>query len=93
MQPKRVEFLFVRWFQVDNAWKGGPSTKRLDRISFTDEQRGAAFGFLDPDEVIRGVHLIPAFAEGKTDELLPGESIARRACEDDEDWRYFYVNM
>ncbi|KAF8235256.1 hypothetical protein L208DRAFT_1257852, partial [Tricholoma matsutake] len=51
-----------------------------------------AFGFLDPADVIRGVHMIPAFAYGTTSEFL-GPSIARQQCENDEDWVYYYVSM
>ncbi|KAF8223514.1 hypothetical protein L208DRAFT_1102319, partial [Tricholoma matsutake] len=39
-----------------------------------------------------GVHLIPAFAYGKTDGLL-GPSIACPLKDNDQDWQYFYVNM
>ena len=92
-EPQRVDLLWVRWFGKDGQWRSGWKARRLPRVGFFEHDDPEAFGFLDPDEVIRGVHLIPAFAEGKTDELLPGQSIARRACEDDEDWRYFYVNM
>jgi hypothetical protein len=52
-----------------------------------------AFGFLDPSFVIRGCHLIPAFAEGRSDTLLRrGPSLARSEQEAD-DWAFFYVNM
>jgi len=50
------------------------------------------FGFLDPDQVIRGVHLIPAFAHGRTDHYM-GPSFIHREEDGDTDWRYFYVNM
>jgi len=55
-----------------------------------------AFGFVDPDNIIRGVHLIPAFAFGSTDELL-GPSKARRKLDGApngyHDWNYYFVNM
>jgi hypothetical protein len=57
-----------------------------------DAEDPDAFGFLDPKDVLRGAHLIPAFAHGKTDELL-GASIARLPHEEDEDWQYYYINM
>ena len=55
-------------------------------------ETSGAFGFIDPAEVIQGVHLIPAFAHGKTDGLF-GPSIACPLKDDDQDWQYFYVNM
>ncbi|KAJ6523907.1 hypothetical protein DFH09DRAFT_1372332 [Mycena vulgaris] len=50
-----------------------------------------AYGFVDPDEVIRGSHLIPVFAHGPTDPL-PYTSLARKGDKFD-DWRYHYVNF
>jgi hypothetical protein len=96
----RTEVLWVRWFGRDMAAPGGFFTKRLHRIGFIDVELGGAFGFIDPAQVIRAVHLIPAFHHKRTDELLPGPSIARQYTGDDDsdgkdetDWRYFYVNM
>jgi len=51
------------------------------------------FRFLDPSLVIRRCHLIPAFIDGRTDQLLPrGMSVARLPGEID-DWAGYYVNM
>ncbi|GBE85521.1 hypothetical protein SCP_0800380 [Sparassis crispa] len=50
------------------------------------------FGFVSPDEVLRETHFIPAFAHGKTSELLP-QSIAHQESEQNEDWKYHYVNI
>ena len=52
-----------------------------------------AFGFLDPQHVIRGVHLIPAFSYGRTGDLLQQNSIARSTSEQGEDWKFYYVGM
>jgi hypothetical protein len=57
---------------------------------FVDSLDPEAFGFLDPGEVIRGVHIIPAFAHGRTSDLL-GPSISRQPAENDKDWLYYYV--
>jgi len=51
-----------------------------------------AFGFLDPAQVIREVHLIPCFSEGDTGDLLE-PSLAWLPHEGDLDWRCYYVNM
>ncbi|TCD61874.1 hypothetical protein EIP91_007802 [Steccherinum ochraceum] len=59
-----VEFLLVRWLRLHTIWKGGFEARRLHRIEFLPESDANAFGFLDPDNVIRGSHLIPAFAYG-----------------------------
>jgi hypothetical protein len=92
-EPLHMEFLFVRWFGRDMTSKGGWRTKRLHRIGFVPGNDDAAFGFLDPSRVIRGVHLIPAFTWGHTTQLLPPSVIARSVANDSEDWALYYVGM
>ena len=96
-----LEFLWVRWFGQDADYNAGSTGHHLYRVGFVPDdpidlndptQVSGAFGFIDPAEVIRGIHLIPAFAYGKTDGLL-GPSIARPLQDNDHDWQYFYVNM
>lgn len=91
----RMDVLFVRWFRRD-VLPAGWAAKRLQRLEFFDQDSlPDAFGFLDPDSVIRGVHLIPAFNFDTTDELL-GPTFARQksdSCEEDSDWRFYYLNM
>ncbi|KAJ3554423.1 hypothetical protein NM688_g3120 [Phlebia brevispora] len=91
---QRVEFLWVRWFGYDFERPGGFKTLRLHRVGFVPENILGAFGFLDPSVVIRSVHLIGAFAYGRIGDLM-GPSIVRQYQEedDDQDWRYLYVNM
>ncbi|KAJ7194953.1 hypothetical protein GGX14DRAFT_677736, partial [Mycena pura] len=87
-----IEFLWVRWLEHDQRFRSGWKAKRLPRFTFLPYDHPDAFGFLDPNDVLRGAHLVPAFAHGRTKELLP-HSIARRKSENDEDWRYFYANF
>ena len=84
------EVLWVRWYRRDSTYRAGFKRKRLHRLAFLPEDDPKAFGFLDPDEVIRAAHLIPAFRHGATEER--GESLGRAEGEGD-DWQYFYVNM
>lgn len=95
-EPQQVEFLWVRWFGRDLSYPAGWAMCHLHRIGFLPDFDGGAFGFLDPANVVRGVHLIPAFAHGTTAEYL-GLSIARQHLDkklpDNEDYVYFYVNM
>ena len=72
---------------------GGWKAKHLHRVGFVDGEDLAATRFLDPQEVIRGVHLIPAFAHGRTADLLPSSSMACTQHENHEDWQHFYVSM
>ncbi|KAI9458302.1 hypothetical protein HD554DRAFT_1990434, partial [Boletus coccyginus] len=62
-------------------------------VRFLPEDDPDAFGFLNPDVVIQGVHLIPSFSEGQTSGLLVGHSIAQQASEGNNDWVSFNVNI
>ena len=71
--------------------------KRLQHLEFFNQDNLInAFGFIDPDCVIRGAHIIPAFAYGATEALL-GPSFVQEWDRDgtkdlDMDWYYYYVN-
>ena len=52
-----------------------------------------AFGFLDPSLVICGCHLVPAFNNGHTTELLTASPSADWPPDETDDWRAFFVNM
>ena len=66
---------------------GGWKTQRLDRIGYLADA-DTQFGFLDPEDVVRAAHLIPAFAHGRTTRLLRQSSFRNP----DGDWKYYYVN-
>ncbi|KAF7294709.1 hypothetical protein MIND_01008200 [Mycena indigotica] len=91
-KAERMEFLWVRWLQRDISYPCGFREKRLPRLSYMPFQSPDAFGFLDPRDVVRGAHLIPAFHHGRTRDYLPKSAILRRT-EHDEDWKYYYSNM
>nr|GAT45436.1 predicted protein [Mycena chlorophos] len=91
-QFQRIEFVLVRWLQRDVRYRSGFLHKRLPRVSYIPHHNQEAFGFLDPADILRGAHFIPAFHHGRTKEYLP-KSIVRRTSEGDEDWKYYYVNM
>jgi hypothetical protein len=57
IRPKRMDFLWVRWFGHDLAHKGGWRARRLHRIGFVESQDPTAFSFLDPASVIWAVHV------------------------------------
>lgn len=92
-RPTKMEFIWMRWLAHDTFHPSGFAARRLHRVAFVpDDSDTPAFGFVNPDEMIRAVHLIPAFALGRTNNLL-GASIARHTSEKDEDWVAFDVNM
>jgi hypothetical protein len=90
--PVSKELLWVRRFRRDKSYRAGFKQKRLHRLEFLPSDDDSAFGFLDPDEVIRASHIIPAFRYGGTQDLLYGESFGRAPGESD-DYCYFFVNM
>ncbi|KIK32237.1 hypothetical protein CY34DRAFT_47013, partial [Suillus luteus UH-Slu-Lm8-n1] len=88
-----VEALYVRWLAPLADHQSGMNCARLPKVAFVDETDQDAFGFLDPGQVIRGAHLIPAFASGRgTSSLRHGNSFARQSDELD-DWEAYYVGI
>jgi hypothetical protein len=90
---QRMEFLWVRWLGIEPGHRSGSKVARLPKVGFVEDTDEDAFGFLDPDLVIRGSHLIPDFHSGRTTNLMSycGPSAARSPGETD-DWMNFYVN-
>ena len=89
-EARRIEFLWVRWFEYDGARSVRWKDLRLDSVRFPALASEGSFGFVDPRDVLRGCHMIPAFARRKrhSDEV----SISRCA-RDGKDWNYYYVNQ
>lgn len=71
----------------------GLKVARLPKVGFVPDTDALAFGFLDPSLILRGCHLIPAFNEGRTSELLTAPLTAGRSPGEVDDWVSFYVNM
>jgi hypothetical protein len=93
---RSMDFLWVRWFGMEpSPYHHGFHLARLPKIGFVEASDNYAFTFLDPAQVVRGTHIIPAFSAGRTSALLPvTKSVARVLNPDDEDdWVNFYVNM
>ncbi|KAJ3848013.1 hypothetical protein EV368DRAFT_68637, partial [Lentinula lateritia] len=91
---QKLDFLFVRWFGLANEQEQyGISTKHMPKLGFINSSNPESFGFVNPSNVIRGCHIIPAFSDGKTDQFLVGPSLARREADNGEDYFRYYVNM
>lgn len=84
-QPRRMEFLWVRWFQPSSPVGWG--SRRLECVTFYPVEHEHAFGFLDPNDVLRSCHILPRQALGKSEHL--GLS---NLAKDNDDWKYYYVN-
>lgn len=83
----RQEFLWVRWLQRDLTGSCTANDFRLPRVSFVPQSSPGVFGFLDPADVIRACHLIPAYHLGHTFSFLE-PSLAR---DNEGDWYAYYV--
>jgi hypothetical protein len=92
-QSQKMEFLFVRWFGRDTTPTTGWKVKRLHRLAFVPGNGEQAFGFINPSQVIRAIHLIPAFRWGKVTKLLTKSVIARGLSDPVHDWQIYYVSM
>lgn len=92
---RRMEFLWVRWFGKEPQYISGSRGARLPKVGFVESTDEFAFSFVDPANVVRGCHLIPAFHEGRTVDLLPVPHSVSRCLkpDDNDDWVNFYVNM
>lgn len=91
--PKRIEFLWIRRFRAIPTSKGTFACKRFPKLEFLDSQSYEAFGFIDPGQVVRGAHLIPAFGDGEHIDL-PSASVAHVLEQNTEtEWCAFSNNM
>ncbi|KAH9903187.1 hypothetical protein C8Q73DRAFT_742354 [Cubamyces lactineus] len=99
-EPKRIDVLWARWFRYDQSALSGFGAKRLPRVTFIPPQCNAdQFAFLDPADVVRGAHIIPAFAHGRTSCFLGPSSVRNNGSNlgkdinMDTDFKYYYVNI
>lgn len=86
-QTRRLEFLWVRWFQP-SFLPGSWDSRHLDTTKFLPVADPQAFGFLDPAEVIRACHILPRISLGKVHE---DRGLSKLAM-DKDDWQYYYIN-
>jgi hypothetical protein len=93
IKKRQIEVLYVRWLARLADHQSGMNCARLPKVAFVDESDRDAFGFLDPGQVIRSAHLIPAFsADRGTSSLRYGKSFGRQ-CGELDDWEGYYVGM
>ena len=90
--PTDMDVLWVHWFRLDRKHKAGWKAKRLYRIEFIPILEDGAFGFLNPDDIIRGIHLIPSFIQDLV-EVGPEVSKSKWDYVPTRNWRSYYVNQ
>lgn len=64
-QPRRVEFLWVRWYAHSSNSPNSWNSYKLNHLTFPPMADDGSFGFLDPSDVLRGCHILPRFHAGK----------------------------
>jgi hypothetical protein len=85
---RHLDFLWVRWFEVVNPTSSGWSNSTLDLVHFPPMHQNSSFGFVDPSDVLRGCHILPAFAKGKRHANEIGMS---RCAKDGKDYNLYYI--
>ena len=87
-KARRFDVLWVRWYEVVEPGSSGWSESTLDSIRFPPLRDGDSFGFVDPMDVLRGCHVLPAFSKGKRNKA--GIDVSRCA-KDSKDYELYYV--
>lgn len=64
-RPHRIDFLWVRWYEMAVSGDSGWARKRLDSLRFRAMADTTAYGFVDPNDVLRTCHIIPNFSRGR----------------------------
>ena len=90
---QNIEFLWVHWLGLVPDCQSGFRFAQLPKVGFVPHTDPLAFGFLDPSLVLQGCHLVPAFADGRTADLLPVMCSAVRLPDEHDDWVAFYIMM
>lgn len=72
---KEMDVLWVRWYGLCNEDEMGWENRRLPAMGFMDEtnEDWPAYGFVDPEDVIRTMHLIPNYRFDP--DLRPGQNV------------------
>ena len=81
------QMLWVRWYEFVDLGSSGWDSSTLDMLRFPPLHKDNSFGFVDPEDVSRGCHIIPAFDKGKRESNI---NISRSA-KDNNDYLLYYV--
>jgi hypothetical protein len=88
-RPRRIEFLWVRWYRVLEPKMDALQYRRLDQVDFPPLTDPKAFGFLDPADVVRSCYIVPAFFHGQRHG--PEYEELSNCAKDRSDWKRYYV--
>ena len=87
-----MDVLWVHWLEIDWEHQVGWKAKWLYRVQFVPCHEEGTFGFLDPTDVIRSVHLIPGF---NNSHFVPSSegSVSKWDNAPANSWKNYYVNQ
>ena len=88
----RMDVLWVRWFKIDETHRAGWKAKQLYRLKLIPALNDNTFGFLDPNDIIHGSHLLPGFKLGRHMHS-PADPASAWDPEEESDWKMYYVNQ
>lgn len=80
----RFDFLWVRWYE-QKPWRAQPG---LEELVFPPMASEGAFGFVDPSDVLRSSHIIPAFSQGVRRDAVGMSRCAR----DSGEFKVYYID-
>ena len=91
----RYDFLWVRWFDLVPEASSYSSTihhaYKLDVLTFPSMSatKCDAFGFVDPNNVLHGCHIIPQFSKGL---CYPNRKGLSKLAQDKNEWRQYFIS-
>jgi hypothetical protein len=85
---RRLDFLWVRWYELMDPVLPEHSSPILDSLRFPPINSNDAFSFVDPSTVLRGCHIMPNFAKGRRQTNGVGVS---RCAKDVGDYNCYYI--
>lgn len=83
-EHRRIDFVWVHWYDSLSCGE----EFQLDRVALASLALEESVGFVDPLDIIRGVHLIPRFSAGLSNLLTPPTDLVRPT----KPWKEYYVN-
>lgn len=88
-EARSFQMLWVRWYEVVDSDPGssGWDSSTLDMLRFPPLHQDNSFGFVDPEVVLRGCHILPAFDKGKRESTVN----VSRSAKDNKDYLLYYV--
>ncbi|KAL5476569.1 hypothetical protein ACEPAI_3249 [Sanghuangporus weigelae] len=89
---RRMDVAWIHWYQYVSDQPFRFLQMRLPELQLLHYKDPNAFGFINPDLIIRGAHIIPRFSHGYSkDPLLPFPS--RPSSFDHKQYKLYYVNI